>query len=567
MDQIPGLFDCKVSFQKDQIKFYETIALVLYIRSNSEVPIKLKNISIILTTNKKSKIYRLTANNCSEFGKGQELLDTRPARDFLMDPGKCYKLDFQADQYQFMESVEVEINRVEIKMGGEKNFALLILQKMLNKPKQFKRYDIHNDYIEGIKVLETCYVIPTFHLTTQTIQDNQPMLVNEYYKVTTNITNNHDISLQNVGISINLPTALKNKVFLTIDITSGTQKLNSLIQFDIGDIQMQTTIPISYYVISLVEGNIELKQNLWYQTDDLSVQVSKGVGEKILLKSGSLESTSSPGDSDKMSPENFDTDNRHNISIEYLKDNLVKKLKEDIVIVPCIEEFKLTSQFYTLNRVNLDKCLKNEDFLMRISFEIKSPFPLDILDVHFISDYNIIEKQYQSKKCVLRQSIKRGTTLEIIHMLNARNTSDCWTTKDTYKSNVLTDFNKLFAEDKNHNSFEFTDRFVEKAEQIIQDPFSLKEEKDKLQKLNSNYTNTQNLVKNIYHEALGAVSLINEDGMQAKSGFFNCGFNAVNKQPSNAAIFGVYCVKWRKSGSEAVCESKFIINGLGNVIV
>lgn len=117
MDQIHGLFDCKVTFRKDQIKFNETVALVLYIRSNSEVPIKLKNISVILTTNKKSKIYRLTANNCSEFvfnseTKSEELLDTKPAKDFLLDPGKCYKLDFEANQYQFMESVEIEVSSI-----------------------------------------------------------------------------------------------------------------------------------------------------------------------------------------------------------------------------------------------------------------------------------------------------------------------------------------------------------------------------------------------------------------------------------------------------------------------
>lgn len=46
-------------------------------------------------------------------------------------------------------------------MGGEKNFALLFLQKTLNKVNQFQRYNIHKDYIENINVMETCYVIPT----------------------------------------------------------------------------------------------------------------------------------------------------------------------------------------------------------------------------------------------------------------------------------------------------------------------------------------------------------------------------------------------------------------------
>lgn len=46
-------------------------------------------------------------------------------------------------------------------MGGNKNFALLILQKTLNKSRQFQKYDIHLDYIENVKVIPTCYVIPT----------------------------------------------------------------------------------------------------------------------------------------------------------------------------------------------------------------------------------------------------------------------------------------------------------------------------------------------------------------------------------------------------------------------
>lgn len=54
-----------------------------------------------------------------------------------------------------------QINRVEINMGGDKNFALLIMQKTFNKSDQFQKYNIHADYIENIKVIPTCYVIPT----------------------------------------------------------------------------------------------------------------------------------------------------------------------------------------------------------------------------------------------------------------------------------------------------------------------------------------------------------------------------------------------------------------------
>lgn len=50
-----------------------------------------------------------------------------------------------------------------------------------------------------------------FHLVAQTNLVNQPMLVNEYALVEVNVSNSFNIVLQNVGISISVPTNLINK--------------------------------------------------------------------------------------------------------------------------------------------------------------------------------------------------------------------------------------------------------------------------------------------------------------------------------------------------------------------
>lgn len=50
-----------------------------------------------------------------------------------------------------------------------------------------------------------------FHLTSTVNQASQPMLVNEYFKVSTNIMNAFDACLENVGISIAVPNNLRNK--------------------------------------------------------------------------------------------------------------------------------------------------------------------------------------------------------------------------------------------------------------------------------------------------------------------------------------------------------------------
>ena len=115
LDVILDLLECKISFQQDQIKFTETVGLNLYIRSNSEVPIKLQEVSVVLSSNKKSKVYKLVANSCkifkwSSLTKTEELSDEKPATDFILEPKICYKLNFTACQYQFMENVEIEVS-------------------------------------------------------------------------------------------------------------------------------------------------------------------------------------------------------------------------------------------------------------------------------------------------------------------------------------------------------------------------------------------------------------------------------------------------------------------------
>lgn len=87
----------------------------MYIRSNSEVPIKIKSISVVLTTNKKAKMYHLTASSCSEYvinpdTKMEQFIKTAPATDIMLEYGKCYKLEVTANQYEFIENVEIEVS-------------------------------------------------------------------------------------------------------------------------------------------------------------------------------------------------------------------------------------------------------------------------------------------------------------------------------------------------------------------------------------------------------------------------------------------------------------------------
>lgn len=226
------------------------------------------------------------------------------------------------------------------------------------------------------------------------------MLVNEYFQVVTSISNSFDVALQNVGLSITVAENFRNKgratftsftgsfasmplldfsVFISSDLTKSRQRLSSQIQMDVGEIQMQSSSTISYYITSLAEGNIELVQKIWYQTENNQGPIaSPSESNASSIDSSPVHTASSVAAVKKIQQRQT-----HNIQIEYNSDG-VRKTREDVVIVPCVAEFKFTGKFYTLSKQALTRAYKNEDFLFRFDAEIKAPCDIDILDMFLI---------------------------------------------------------------------------------------------------------------------------------------------------------------------------------------
>ena len=321
---------------------------------------------------------------------------------------------------------------------------------------------------------------------------------------------------------------------------------------------MHSTTTLSYYLISMKEGNIELKQNLWYQTVDMSNSVVAGEANNLLTnKQNLLDSPSTPPDEIIKDAEVYE--NNHNITVEYLANNLVQKMREEIVIVPCVKEMKLTSKLYTLNRQPLLNCYQNEDFLMHVSFEIQSPFNLDIIDAYFISDFNIVEKAFQDKRD-LGKNLVKGSKIDVCLMLNAKNTTKLWQCKENYlqEPNNYNDIHSIFQPKQFHANNYLAESVVDSTnETVFDDPFSLKIKDAKL-----SYNNSQNIKNYIYNDTINAVELEQEMNSIGRGGFFNAKFNVVNKLGADSKVFGLYCIKWKKTKSDIVSESKFVVTGL-----
>ena len=260
------------------------------------------------------------------------------------------------------------------------------------------------------------------------------MLMNEYYKITTNLTNNNDSSLRNVEIIISLPTNLLNKVFLVASEPSATSKLSSRIQIDVGAMKGHANSAISYFITSMIEGNIELKQSLCYQIENNSAADDLSTFNQV----------SSPSDASKTIEKYFaEKEEQHEIVVDYLENNLVRKKRDDILIIPCVEEFNFESKLYTLNRKPATSCFKDEDIIMRCTMKMTSPFIIDIVDAFFIADVNVDELQNQNENFIKKDEA-RGTQVENLLILRPNCVTSNWITKDSFKNPVNDNASKIF---------------------------------------------------------------------------------------------------------------------------
>lgn len=217
------------------------------------------------------------------------------------------------------------------------------------------------------------------------------MLVNEIFKIVTVLKNNFHIKLSNIGLKIQIGYQHRHKVFLATKPGHPIQNLGSVIELAVPDLYPNSSTHVVYYVTSFVEGNIELSQKVWYETEQWSMKEgSSNAGDLdspiITLNTdlsplhyGGLSASAKGPDRLKKQISN------HNIKIDFVDAVSLKKTKTDTIILPCVDEIRFTARLYTLSRQALLRAYKNEDFLMRVNMEVVAPFDIEILDRIFVT--------------------------------------------------------------------------------------------------------------------------------------------------------------------------------------
>ena len=123
-----------------------------------------------------------------------------------------------------------------------------------------------------------------------------------------------------------------------------------------------------------------MHQQIWYQMDNVDEKIQKS---NVIIESPMHKGGTSPSQAPVLAIAGVKSRN-HNMNIEYLNDGSVKKIREDVVIIPCVEEFNVRARFYTLNKEALTRAFSNEDFRLRIDLDVRAACGIEILDMFLI---------------------------------------------------------------------------------------------------------------------------------------------------------------------------------------
>ncbi|KAM7354828.1 trafficking protein particle complex subunit 11 gry [Cochliomyia hominivorax] len=629
LDKLTELIEFCTTFEKFELKNDDIIKLNLVMRLQTDVPLKIRNLQIIITDG--SNNYKLQA---SQYSKLNDLLALREhfkddlntsqiplqqfEQNFKLEPTFYYRLLFTTEAQQFLENTQLRVVRIEAVVGTEK-LSVLLTKSSPFMNKAFRYHSRIRDLDDNIIINPICYITPTFHLVTQCTLGSETMLVNEFYPVTTIINNPYNVFLTGIALNISVPNNLKNKVFLTTDISSNKQKLHSSIQIDIGELSMQSSNTASFYVFSLIETTITLQQKIWYTTDVLKPKVTTA----IVINDSTTPNSTDESPEATLAAKNL-TSNQTiltpfpiitPIHLEFLDENSLRKTQDTVLTVRCDSEFQFKGQFYTLNRMPLTKIYRGENFLFRAGLQVQADVELDILETYFICDHNLVQSTYSFKRKKFSNTYQNGDKLEDVIVLRTNSTSEEWLTAKEYersKNDLQPNiFNRLRTSRK--HSIKTSDSTVLSA----LNPNHLN--KSLMGKLPTNMTilnNTAspNALMVSSQNSNMSTSTISDDGKTAANsiagnnnnnitdenvaqapkqnlhtrliynktldgihatghlrGFLKAsllmdgtGQNLQSATPllNNQIIFGFYCVKWRRCGGKEENESKFVIYGL-----
>ncbi|KAH8240215.1 hypothetical protein KR032_012184 [Drosophila birchii] len=620
LDKVSDVLEMCATFERVQLNNDDVVQLQLIVRVLTDVPLRVRSFNVILAdAGNPQNSYKLEALKYLCFPsltqlRQQQAVQPQPfEKNMRLEPGSYYQLLCTTEAQQFHENTQLRIVRLEAHMGTDQVAALLTSSSSYSL-KLFRHHTRSRDLDDNVTINPICYIAPTFHLDTQTNlghgQENNngideqeavvattQMLVNEYYPVVITISNPYNVYLQNVGVHISVPGALRNSVFLTTDISPGRQKLHAQIQIDVGELSAHGSNTATFYIFSLAEAEIKLQQRLSYTLD-----VDRGPGG-----TNAARVSTAPNSSAESTPDHevkgVPTNSLAAISpvqIEYLDETRLRKSREDVLTVRCYGDFKFAARFYTLDRKPLGQLYRGENFLLRANTEVVAVDDVEILDSFFICDHNLVQSNYSFKRKKYTNKYSAGEQLESVIVLRTNATLRDWTTArdldhrgklegkplaskfirpapkptaaveetafgtsavppagiSAYMSKSLVA--KIPTTMTIINSNSAVSNALQVANAGVMSSSLHSEEANEASEATTG-AGQENLktTRMVYNKALEAVQ-----GTGHCRGFIKGVYTLEPDRVSAVPIFGVFCIRWRRANGKEENESKFVISGL-----
>lgn len=169
LDKISELIDVRVTFKEAEIKYEDAAELTMFVHSLVEVPLKLKSFGLIIADSKTH--YKLRGRNyraIKGFAEGQWVaeddawMEFNPGSGFMLEPKAYYEVTFKAEPKQFIENEELQVAKLEIKMGTDRIHVILTkAASLLSHNRVFRQSALDGDLLENVKVKAHCYIKPT----------------------------------------------------------------------------------------------------------------------------------------------------------------------------------------------------------------------------------------------------------------------------------------------------------------------------------------------------------------------------------------------------------------------
>ncbi|XP_068150036.1 LOW QUALITY PROTEIN: trafficking protein particle complex subunit 11 [Drosophila tropicalis] len=616
LDKVQDVLQLFASFEQVQLNNNDLVHIKIIVRVLTDVPLRIRSFHVLLSdVAQPQNSFKLEAlkyvcfSNVLELrqAKDSTTINLRPfEKNMRLEPNCYYQLYCTTEAHQFLENTQLRIMRLEALMGTDKCGALLTSNANYIRP-AFRYHTRSRDLDDNVTINSICYIAPTFHLNTQTnlghghgpntsedVSTTTKMLVNEYYPVVTTISNPHNVYLQNVGVHLSVPVALRKSVFLTTDVSAGRQKLHSQIQIDVGELSGQSSQTATYYIFSLTETEIKLQQRLTYTLD---VDRPNGTTN---VHATAVQVATAPTSSDS-TPEHDNNNSKSMaiaaaaaavispVQIEYVDETRLRKSRDDTLSVRCYLDFKFSARYYTLNRHPLPEVYKGENFLLRANTEVMALEDIEILDSFFICDHNLVQSNYSFKRKKYTNRYQTGDKLETVIVLRTNATLKNWITSRDLDQKTRKFQNSLASKFRKEevDSTALTpptappsaslSAYMSKSGLISKIPTTM------------NIINNNTALSNVLQAAsavakdedsgeavasqeagLKSTRLIYNKAMEAIQATGHCrgfikGVYSLEESPSNNPIFGIFCIRWRRLNAKEENESKFTLSGLNIV--